>query len=237
VKVLLSVKKITVHYGKAVAINQVSLNVVEESIVSILGANGAGKSTIMRSLSGLIPLTSGEIEFLDRRIDVLATPEIVKMGLIHVPEGRKLFPYLTVQTNINLGATIRKDSVGIKKDMEEVFRYFPILPKRLNQKAGTLSGGEQQMLAIARGLMAKPRLLLLDEPSLGLAPLIIASLVPVIKDIHKRGVSVLLVEQNIPIALDVADMGYVLQVGRVVLQGDIEALKESEIFKKAYLGG
>jgi branched-chain amino acid transport system ATP-binding protein len=154
-----------------------------------------------------------------------------------VPEDRKLFPYLTVQSNINLGATIRKDSAGIKRDMEEVFRYFPILPKRLNQKAGTLSGGEQQMLAIARGLMAKPRLLLLDEPSLGLAPLIIASLVPVIKDIHKRGVSVLLVEQNIPLALNVADMGYVLQVGRVVLQGDIEELKASEIFKRAYLGG
>jgi branched-chain amino acid transport system ATP-binding protein len=154
-----------------------------------------------------------------------------------VPEDRKLFPYLTVQSNINLGATIRKDSAGIKGDMEEIFRYFPILPKRLNQKAGTLSGGEQQMLAIARGLMAKPRLLLLDEPSLGLAPLIIASLVPVIKDIHKRGVSVLLVEQNIPLALNVADMGYVLQVGRVVLQGDIEELKASEIFKRAYLGG
>jgi branched-chain amino acid transport system ATP-binding protein len=237
VKVLLSVKNITVHYGKAVAINQVSINVAEESIVSILGANGAGKSTIMRSLSGLIPLTSGEIHFLDRRIDALAAPEIVKMGLIHVPEGRKLFPYLTVQSNINLGATIRKDSTGIKRDMEEVFRYFPILPKRLNQKAGTLSGGEQQMLAIARGLMAKPRLLLLDEPSLGLAPLIIASLVPVIKDVNKRGVSVLLVEQNIPLALDVADKGYVLQVGEVVLEGDIETLKASEIFKKAYLGG
>ena len=142
-----------------------------------------------------------------------------------------------MQSNINLGATIRKDSARIKRDMEEVFRYFPILPKRLNQKAGTLSGGEQQMLAIARGLMAKPRLLLLDEPSLGLAPLIIASLVPVIKEIHKRGVSVLLVEQNIPMALDVADRGYVLQVGRVVLQGDIEQLKASEIFKRAYLGG
>jgi branched-chain amino acid transport system ATP-binding protein len=237
VKVLLSVKNITVHYGKAVAINQVSINVAEESIVSILGANGAGKSTIMRSLSGLIPLTSGEIHFLDRRIDALAAPEIVKMGLIHVPEGRKLFPYLTVQSNINLGSTIRKDNAGIKRDMEEVFRYFPILPKRLNQKAGTLSGGEQQMLAIARGLMAKPRLLLLDEPSLGLAPLIIASLVPVIKDVNKRGVSVLLVEQNIPLALDVADKGYVLQVGEVVLEGDIETLKASEIFKKAYLGG
>ena len=234
---LLTVKNITVHYGKATGISEVSISVGEETIVSILGANGAGKSTIMRSLSGLVPLTSGEIQFLDRRIDVLATHEIAKLGLIHVPEGRKLFPYLTVQSNINLGATIRKDSTGIKKDMEEVFRYFPILQKRLNQKAGTLSGGEQQMLAIARGLMAKPRLLLLDEPSLGLAPLIIASLIPVIRDIRKRGVSVLLVEQNIPIALDVADMGYVLQVGRVVLQGDIEELKASEIFKRAYLGG
>jgi len=235
--VLLTVKNITVHYGKATGISEVSISVGEETIVSILGANGAGKSTIMRSLSGLVPLTSGEIQFLDRRIDVLATHEIAKLGLIHVPEGRKLFPYLTVQSNINLGATIRKDSTGIKKDMEEVFRYFPILQKRLNQKAGTLSGGEQQMLAIARGLMAKPRLLLLDEPSLGLAPLIIASLIPVIRDIRKRGVSVLLVEQNIPMALEVAHMGYVLQVGRVVLEGDIEALKASEVYKGAYLGG
>lgn len=234
---LLTVKNITVHYGKATGISEVSISVGEETIVSILGANGAGKSTIMRSLSGLVPLTSGEIQFLDRRIDVLATHEIAKLGLIHVPEGRKLFPYLTVQSNINLGATIRKDSTGIKKDMEEVFRYFPILQKRLNQKAGTLSGGEQQMLAIARGLMAKPRLLLLDEPSLGLAPLIIASLIPVIRDIRKRGVSVLLVEQNIPMALEVAHMGYVLQVGRVVLEGDIEALKASEVYKGAYLGG
>jgi branched-chain amino acid transport system ATP-binding protein len=234
--VLLSVKNISVHYGKAIAINQVSINVGEESIVSILGANGAGKSTIMKSLSGLVPLTSGEIQFLERRIDVLATHEIAKSGLIHVPEGRKLFPYLTVQSNINLGATVRKDCAGIKRDMEEVFRYFPILQKRLDQKAGTLSGGEQEMLAIARGLMAKPRLLLLDEPSLGLAPLIIASLVPVIKNIRKRGVSVLLVEQNIPMAFEVADMGYVLHLGRVVMEGDREALKASGIFRKAYLG-
>jgi len=234
---LLRVKELTVHYGKAIAVDHVSLEIAEGSVASIIGANGAGKSTILRALSGLIALTSGGIFFLDRRIDGLATPEIVKLGLIHIPEGRKLFPYLTVLSNIKLGASIRKDSVGIKRDMDEIFGYFPILGVRCNQKAGTLSGGEQQMLAIARGLMAKPKLLLMDEPSLGLAPLVVASLVPVIQNINQRGVSVLLVEQNIPLALQVADMGYALQVGRIVLQGAIKEFEAGEIVKRAYLGG
>jgi len=233
---ILRVKELTVHYGKAIVLNRISLEVGEGSVVTIIGANGAGKSTILRALSGLIPITSGEIFFFDRRINGLRIPEIVKLGLIHIPEGRKLFPYLSVLSNINLGASIRKDSVGIKKDMDEVFSYFPILQMRCNQKAGTLSGGEQQMLAIARGLMAKPKLLLMDEPSLGLAPLMVSSLVPVIKNINKRRVSVLLVEQNVPLALQVAGMGYALRVGRIVLQGAIKEFKDSEIVKRAYLG-
>jgi len=233
---ILKVKELTVHYGKAIALNGVSLEVAEGSVVTIIGANGAGKSTILKALSGLISCTSGEIWFLDKRINGLSTPEIVKLGLIHVPEGRKLFPYLTVLSNIKLGASIRKDNVGIRNDIDEVFGHFPILRMRCNQNAGTLSGGEQQMLAIARGLMAKPKLFMMDEPSLGLAPLVVASLVPVIKNINLRGVSVLLVEQNIPLALQVAHTGYALQVGRIVLQGAIKEFKDSEIVKRAYLG-
>ena len=234
---LLSVKNITAHYGKSMALDNISLGVAEGSVVGIIGANGAGKSTILRVLSGLTPLTSGEIWFLDRRIDGMAAPDIVKLGLVHIPEGRKLFPYLTVMSNLKLGASLRKDKVSINKDMDEVFEHFPILWDRRNQKAGTLSGGEQQMLAIARGLMAKPKLLLMDEPSLGLAPIMVNALVPVIKNINQQGVSVLLVEQNVPLALQVADRGYVLEVGKIVLKGDIDEFKASETVKRAYLGG
>ncbi len=234
---LLEVEELTIHYGKAIAIDHVSMEVGEGSIVCIIGANGAGKSTIFRALSGLIGYTAGEVRFLSKTINGLKPSEIVKLGLIHIPEDRKLFPYLTVLSNISLGASTRKDSAGIKRDMEEVFKYFPILRRRCNQKAGTLSGGEQQMLAIARGIMAKPKLLLMDEPSLGLAPLVVASLVPVIKNINQRGVSLLLVEQNIPLALQVANIGYALKVGRIVLQGAIKNFKDSEIVRRAYLGG
>jgi len=234
---LLRVQDLTVHYGKAMALDRVSLEVADGAVVSIIGANGAGKSTILKAVSGLTPVTSGTISFRDRSIAGLKTPATVKLGLAHVPEGRKLFPFLTVENNIRLGASTRKDRNGIKKDMEEVFNYFPVLETRCAQKAGTLSGGEQQMLAIARGLMAKPKLLMLDEPSLGLAPLIVASLVPVIKTIHQRGVGVLLVEQNIPLALQVADTGYALRVGRIVLKGPINEFKTSQVVKEAYLGG
>jgi branched-chain amino acid transport system ATP-binding protein len=234
---LLKVKNITVHYGKSMALDDVSVEVAEGSVVSIIGANGAGKSTILRALSGLVPLVSGEIWFLDKRIDGMATTEIVKLGIVHIPEGRKLFPYLTVLINLKLGASLRKDKAGINKDMDEVFERFPILWDRRNQKAGTLSGGEQQMLAIGRGLMAKPKLLLMDEPSLGLAPIVIDELAGVITDINQRGVSVLLVEQNIPLALRVANRGYALQVGRVVLEGDIDEFKSTETVRRAYLGG
>ena len=234
---LLSVKDITVHYGKAIAVDSVSLEVAEGAVVTIIGANGAGKSTILKALSGLISLTSGEIWFLDRRIDGMAPFHIVSLGLSHIPEGRRLFPYLTVLSNLKLGASLRKDNAHITKDMDEAFEHFPILRERRNQKAGTLSGGEQQMLAIARSLMARPKLLLMDEPSLGLAPKLVHELVPIITNINERGVSVLLVEQNVPLALQVAERAYALQVGKVILEGDIDEFKGSEIVKRAYLGG
>jgi branched-chain amino acid transport system ATP-binding protein len=233
----LEVKNITVQYEKSVALDGVSLEVAEGSIVSIVGANGAGKSTILRALSGLVPLTSGEMWFLDKRIDKMTTPEIVKLGIGHVPEGRRLFPHLTVLNNLKLGASLRNDKAAINSDLEKIFEDFPILQDRRNQKAGTLSGGEQQMLAIARGLMAKPRLLLMDEPSLGLAPIVIEQLGGIIKDINKDGVSVLLVEQNVRLAVQVSQRGYALQTGRVVLEGDINKFKSTEAIRKAYLGG
>jgi branched-chain amino acid transport system ATP-binding protein len=234
---LLQVKNITVKYGKARAVEGVSLDVPENKVVTIIGANGAGKSTILKALSGLTPLTSGEIRFAGRIITDLKPYEIVELGLAHVPEGRKLFPFLSVMSNLKLGASLRKDKKRIKKDLDEVFNHFPRLRERCTQNAGTLSGGEQQMLAIGRGLMADPKLLMMDEPSLGLAPILVSELVPVIKNIKKKGVSVLLVEQNMPLALGVADQGYALQVGKVVLEGSIEKFKANEIVKRAYLGG
>lgn len=234
---LLEVKNITVHYGKSVALDDVSLEVAEGSVVSIIGANGVGKSTILKALSGLVPLTSGEIWFQNSQIDRMTTTEIVKLGIVHIPEGRRLFPHLSVLNNLKLGASLRKDTDGINKNLEEVYKLFPILLDRRNQKAGTLSGGEQQMLAIGRGLMAKPKLLLMDEPSLGLAPIVVERLGEVVKDINGRGVSILLVEQNVHLALGVATKGYALQVGKVVLEGDIDKIKSSDIVKRAYLGG
>jgi branched-chain amino acid transport system ATP-binding protein len=234
---LLRVKDLTVYYGKAIAVDGVSLEVADGSVVCIIGANGAGKSTILRAVSGLVPLSAGEVWFQDKRIDGMSTPDIVKMGLVHIPEGRKLFPHLSVLTNLRLGASLRKDKAGIKRDMDEVFGHFPILWERHDQRAGTLSGGEQQMLAIGRGLMAKPRLLLMDEPSLGLAPKMVSELAPVIKTINKTGVGVLLVEQNIPLATRVVSRGYVLRVGKVILEGDINELKRSDVVKTAYFGG
>jgi branched-chain amino acid transport system ATP-binding protein len=236
VNVLLEAKNLTVHYGKSVAINDVSLEVAEGSIVSLIGANGAGKSTVLRALSGLVPLSAGEIWFLGKRIDKMTPAEIVKMGLVQVPEGRWLFPHLSVLINLQLGATIRNDKKEINEDLEKVYERFPRLWERRKQKAGTLSGGEQQMLAIGRGLMAKPKLFLLDEPSLGLAPIVVENLGDVIEDINKEGVSVLLVEQNVPLALRVAQRGYALQIGKVVLEGDIEKIKSSDIIERAYLG-
>ena len=234
---MLKVKNITVRYGKSVALDNVSLSVEENSVVSIVGANGAGKSTILKAVSGLIPLDSGEIWFQDQRIDGSSTVDIAKLGIVQIPEGRWLFPHLSVLANLQLGASLRKNKKEIEDDIQKMFRLFPRLKERCNQKAGTLSGGEQQMVAIARGLMARPKLLLMDEPSLGLAPVIVRQLGAVIKDINKRGVSVLLVEQNVPLAMEVASKGYALQTGKVILEGEIEKIKSSKVIKSAYLGG
>jgi branched-chain amino acid transport system ATP-binding protein len=233
---LLKTKEITVHYQKAKAVDNVSIDMAEGSVVTIIGSNGAGKSTILKALSGLVPLTSGEIWFCDSRIDGLSIHEIVKRGLVHIPEGRRLFPQLTVLSNLRLGAYLRNDKPGIKKDMDELFDHFPRLRERLAQKAGTLSGGEQQMLAIGRALMGKPKLLLMDEPSLGLSPILVDELAPIIKSINRLGVGVILVEQNVPLALKVADRGYVLHVGKILQEGTCDELRGSETVKKAYLG-
>ena len=234
---LLEIEDITVHYGKSIAIEKVSLHVNEGAVVSIIGANGAGKSTILKALSGLTSLTSGSIRFMDDEITDRGPMHIVKLGISLIPEGRQLFPYLSVLSNLKLGASLRKDKNEINNSLQEIYKLFPILQSRCNQKAGTLSGGEQQMLAIGRGLMAKPKLLLMDEPSLGLAPIVIDELARVITDINQSGVSVLLVEQNVHLALRVANRGYALQVGRVVLEGDIDELKSTETVRRAYLGG
>ncbi len=233
---LLKVKDLTVYYGKALALDRVSLEVAEGTVATILGANGAGKSTILKVVSGLMPPTSGEVYFQDKRIDAMGPYDIVSLGLVHVPEGRRLFPYLNVLENLKLGGSLRRDRMGIKKDMDKVFEHFPILSKRCDQKAGSLSGGEQMMLAIGLGLMAKPKLLLMDEPSLGLSPMMVGELASIIKNIHESGVSVLLVEQNVFLALQVADKGYVLEVGKVILEGEKEQFKNNEVVKRAYLG-
>jgi branched-chain amino acid transport system ATP-binding protein len=233
---LLDLKNIRVHYGKAEAIKGVTIGVAEGSIVGIIGANGAGKSTIMKAISHSIPINKGEIWFMGNRIDKRATHYIVKLGIVHIPEGRHLFPYMSVLANLRMGSYLRKDKSGVKKDLDEIFERFPKLWERRNQQASTLSGGEQQMLAIGRGLMAKPRLLLMDEPSLGLAPLVVQELVGIISSINKSGISILLVEQNAGLVTQVAGMGYVLEVGKVVLEGNMKEIISNEIVKKAFLG-
>ena len=233
---MLNMKDITVHYGKALAVEKVSIEAEKGKIVIIVGSNGAGKTTLLKVLSGLKAPTSGEIWFEGKRIDGMKPFEIVRLGLVHVPEGRRLFPYLTVLENLKLGASARSDRSGINSDLEKVFESFPILKERRNQKSESMSGGEQQMLAIGRALMARPKFLLLDEPSLGLAPKVVDDLYYIIRDIHESGVSVLLVEQNVSLALRLAHYGYVLEIGSVILQGDMDELKDNEIINRAYLG-
>ncbi len=226
------IDNITVYYGKSLAISEVSLQVPEGGIVTMIGANGAGKSTVLRALAGLIPIQAGTIRFQGESVDHLETYARVRRGIVLVPEGRQLFPYLSVLTNLKLGATVRNDKAGIAQSLEYVYTLFPRLKERQKQNAGTLSGGEQQMVAIGRGLMARPRILCLDEPSVGLAPIVVEQVGEVIREINKEGISVLLVEQNAHLALGVADHGYVLEVGRVVQAGDVETLRCSEIVKK-----
>jgi branched-chain amino acid transport system ATP-binding protein len=232
----LELKEITVHYGTAEAVRGVTVEVEVGSVVSIIGANGAGKSTIMKAISGLTPISGGEIWFGDERIDGKATHEIVGLGVVQVPEGRSLFPYLSVLNNLKLGAFLRKDKQNVSVDLERVFESFPILARRRNQQAGTLSGGEQQMLAIGRALMAKPKMLLLDEPSLGLSPILVQEIAKVITDIHNSGIGVLLVEQNAGLVTQVTERGYVLEVGKVVLEGNLKELMGNQLVQQAFLG-
>jgi branched-chain amino acid transport system ATP-binding protein len=233
---LLEIEKISTHYGKISAIDSVSLKVEEGQIVTILGANGAGKTTVLKTLSGLLKCTSGRIAFRGEDITALNAQDIISRGIVHVPEGRKIFPFMTVAENLDMGAYLRTDADGVKSDMENAYAYFPILRERKNQKAGTLSGGEQQMLAIGRGLMARPRLFLLDEPSLGLAPKLVEDIFRIITEIHRQGITILLVEQNASMALEVSDVAYVLEVGKVVQFGKAADMIHDEGIRKAYLG-
>jgi branched-chain amino acid transport system ATP-binding protein len=236
VTAVLEMKDVSVHYGKSMALHGVSLRVDQGEAVSIIGANGAGKSTILRALFGLATLSGGEIRFMGNRLDGKKTADIVSMGISLSPEARQLFPYLSVYQNLFLGATLRKDKEGIKKDYEEVYHLFPVLRQRKNQLAGTLSGGEQQMLAIARGLMARPTLLMLDEPSLGLAPVVVKLLFETIQALNDDGVTILLVEQNVHQALEIADYAYVLQTGTLKMEGRAEDLLRDSGFQQAFLG-
>ena len=233
---LLSVQNLQVHYGVVPAIQGVSLTVPRGQIVTLIGANGAGKTTILKALSGLVSATSGDIFLAGTPLKNVSPEKIVALGLSHVPEGRGIFANLSVHENLRLGAFVRKKSIEVQNDEQMVLALFPRLAERLWQNAGTLSGGEQQMLAIARALMARPRILLLDEPSLGLAPRVIEKIFETIVDINKQGTTVLLVEQNAALSLEVAHCGYVLETGRIVQQGPARDLLGSDSIKKAYLG-
>ena len=234
---MLKIDNINVYYGAIHAIKGISLEVREGEIVTLIGANGAGKSTTLRTISGLLKPKTGKITFLGGNIAGRPAHEIVREGISQVPEGRRIFAEMTVLENLELGAFIRKDADGIRKDMEMVFQRFPRLEERKDQQAGTLSGGEQQMLAMGRALMSRPKLLLLDEPSMGLAPLLIREIFSIIEDINKTGTTILLVEQNANMALSIADRAYVLETGRITLSGDAGKLAASEDVRKAYLGG
>ncbi len=234
---LLKMRDVETYYGPAQALKGISLEVQKGELITILGANGAGKTTLLRTISGLNEPRRGTIEFAGKRIERMSPDDIVRLGISHCPEGRKLFPQMTVFKNLTLGAYVRRaDPQGIRQTMEEVFDLFPVLKERQKQLAGTLSGGEQQMLVISRGLMSKPELLMLDEPSLGLAPLLVDRIFEVIRDINQRGTTILLVEQNAAIALSIATHGYVLETGEVVLAGEAKRLLSEEKVKQAYLG-
>jgi branched-chain amino acid transport system ATP-binding protein len=233
---LLVAESLEAHYGWTKALHGVRFEVEQGGITTILGANGAGKTTTLRAVSGMVR-TSGEIRFDGRRIDGKTTEEIARLGIAHVPEGRGTFVNLTVEENLRLGAYARKDKTRLAEDFDRVYRYFPVLLQRRQQLAGTLSGGEQQMLAIARGLMLRPRLLLLDEPSLGLAPLVVREIFRIVRAVNQEeGVSVLLVEQNAALALAVADHAYLLETGHVVMGGSAETLRTNDSVRRSYLG-
>ncbi len=233
---LLEIRKVSVNYGKVSAIRDISMAVPDGGIVTIIGGNGAGKTTTLRAISGLERLKSGEIHFDGERIDGLPADRIVARGIAHVPEGRRVFPDLTVEENLRTGAFLRRDHAAIEADLEQTFDRFPRLRERRAQLARTMSGGEQQMLAIGRALMTRPRLLLMDEPSMGLAPIIVEEIARIIEEISAQGVPVVLVEQNAELALDLADYAYVLETGDLALEGPANELHDNEHVRAAYLG-
>ncbi|MEE9420253.1 MAG: ABC transporter ATP-binding protein, partial [Desulfatiglandaceae bacterium] len=234
---LLQVKNIETYYGPIMAIKGISLEVEEGDIVTILGANGAGKTTVLKTISGVMEPEKGTIEFAGQRIEGRAPDKIVRLGISQVPEGREVFHDLTVRENLMMGSFLRRDRAGIQKDIETVYGYFPVLKSRTSQLAGNLSGGEQQMLGLARGLMARPRLLLMDEPSLGLAPFLVKEIFDIIKRINEeQKTTMLLVEQNAMMALSLAQIGYVLELGRIVMKDTSKELMENEDVKEFYLG-
>ena len=235
---MLEVRDLHVNYGAIAALHGISLRVPAGSIVTLIGANGAGKSTTLRAISGLVRARSGVVRFEDRDIAALPPHEIVALGLAHSPEGRMIFANLTVMENLEMGAYLRKDKAKIKEDLEYVFNIFPRLKERLKQTAGTLSGGEQQMLAIGRALMSKPKCLMLDEPSLGIAPILVKTIFEKIVEVNKvLGLTILLVEQNANLALEVSSYGYVLESGRIIMQDNSTALRQNPSVQKSYLGG
>lgn len=234
---LLEVKNLFVYYAKAKALEAVSLDLQEGEVVSTVGANGAGKTTLLRTICGLKKPSFGEIWFQGKRIDGLPPHEVVKLGISQVPAERMILSPMTVLDNLKMGSLLRRDTKKINRDMEAIFATFPILKERRAQLAGNLSGGQQQMLAVARALMASPKLLLMDEPSIGLSPILVAQIGNIIRDIHTSGISILLVEQNCRLALKLASRAYVLELGKVVLKGDAAALLNDERVKKYYLGG
>jgi len=234
---MLKLENVQAGYGNILALKNVSLNIHEGEIITLIGANGAGKSTTLMTISGVVSCRSGKIVFQDTEIQKKSSDDIVKMGICQVPEGRHIFPQLTVRENLDMGAFLRNDKAGIKKDIDYVFSLFPILAERRNQDGGTLSGGEQQMLAMSRALMARPQLLLLDEPSMGLAPLVIKQIFEIIKQINKENnTTIFLVEQNANQALHIADRGYVIENGEITLSGPAKDLLSNQEVQKAYLG-
>ena len=234
---MLVVNDLVVNYGMIKAVRQVSFEVKEGEIVTLIGANGAGKSTVLRTISGLVKPASGSMVFNNNDLLKMSPQNIVKNGLIHVPEGRHVFKGMTVKENLEMGAFLRKDKENLAQEVEEIFERFPVLKERINQDAATLSGGEQQMLAMGRALMSKPKLLLLDEPSMGLAPIFIREIFNIITEINKKGTTILLIEQNAKMALSIADRGYVLETGKIVSSGAGQELLASDEVQKAYLGG
>lgn len=233
---LLELKDVHTYYGNIHALKGISLSVEQGEIVTLIGSNGAGKSTTLRTISGLLTPRRGEILLEGQRIDHLPPHEIVTRGVLQSPEGRRIFPRLTVRENLEMGAYQRRDADGVRRDMERVFALFPRLRERINQRGGTLSGGEQQMLAIGRALMGRPRVLLLDEPSMGLAPVLVEQIFDIIQEINQQGATILLVEQNARLALGIAHRGYVLETGRITLSGEGKRLLDDPQVKAAYLG-